>query len=171
MPFQTSVSITQAPALPGDFASVNPRVSTPGAPGAWVAGAGGVAVGSFAWGDLGATDSVAINSGSGVPTGFVAREFGDALITVYLAETGNTIPQGFAVPLFNGGDYWVRNTGTLAAAINSKAFASLTTGVVQFAAAGATVAGFIETKFICVGLGGGTGAINEVVKISSTTLD
>jgi hypothetical protein len=171
MSFPNSVNITQAPALPGDFASANPRHAAPGNVGAWVAGSGGVAVGSFAWGDLTSTDSVVTNAGSGVPTGFVARSFGEAMITTYLAENGLTIPQGFPVPLYVGGDFWVKNTGSSAAAINSKAYASNTTGAVQFAATGQTISGYTETKWYCVGWGGGSGAQNEVVKISSVSLD
>jgi hypothetical protein len=168
MGFQTSVNITQAPAVEGDIASLNPRHVLPGAAGSWVAGSGGVTLGRFAWGDLTGTDSVLVNSGSGAPTCIVAREIGDALITTYLSEAGMTIPQGFQVGLpLIGGDVWVKNTGAGAAAIGQKAFASLTTGQVQFAAAGATVSGYIETKWYAATIG----AAGELVKITSTVLD
>jgi hypothetical protein len=173
MPFPTSVNITQAPAVAGDFASSNPRNAVTSNVSGWTAGSGGVAVGTFAWGDLTSTDSVLSQGGTGVPTGFVARELGDALITTYLSETGNVIPQGFPVPLFNAGDFWVNNSGSGAAAIGMKAYANLTTGVVLFDATGqvGSHSGYVETKFYCVGWGGGTGAQNELVIISDKSLD
>ena len=171
MPFPNSMNLTQAPAVEGDFASDNPRNALSGAPGAWVAGSGGVLIGRFVWGDLGATDSILLNAGSGVPHAFVAREFGDALITTYLTESGMLIPQGFPVPAFNHGDFWCKNSAGSTAVIGQKAYASNTTGQIQFANAGGSISGYTETKFIAVGFGGGTGAVGELVKISSTTLD
>lgn len=172
MPFPTSMNLTQAPAVEGDYASDNPRSALPGAPGAWVAGSGGVTIGRFAWGDLGVTDSILLNAGSGVPHGFVARDMGEGLITTYLTEYGMLIPQGFPVgSIFNGGDFWCKNSAGSTATIGMKAYASLTTGQVQFAATGGSIGGYIETKFIAVGFGGGTGVVGELVKISSTTLD
>lgn len=168
MSFQTSVNITQAPGLEGDIASLNPRHALPGAAGAWVAGAGGVTIGRFAWGDLAATDSVLVNAGSGAPTCIVARDFGDALITTYLADNSMVIPQGFPVPgAFIGGDVWVRNAGAGASAVGNKAYASLTTGQVQFAATGTVISGYVETKWYAATIG----ASNEIVKITSIQLD
>ena len=166
--FPNTMNLTQAPAVEGDRASLNPLHILPGAAGAWTAGAGGVTVGRFAWGDVAATDSVLVNSGSGAPICFVAREFGDALITTYLAEGGMSIPAGFPVGLAAiGGDFWVKNTGAGASAVGNKAFASLTTGQVQFAAAGATVGGYVETKWFASTVG----AAGALVKITSVALD
>jgi hypothetical protein len=168
MSFQTQVNLTQAPAVEGDIASTNPRHSLLGAAGSWTAGAGGITIGRFAWGDLASTDSVLVNSGSGVPTCFVCREFGEAMITSYLAESGQVIPQGFQVgSAFVSGDYWVKNTGAGAVTVNMKAFASNTTGQVQFAAAGATVAGYTETKWYAAT----AGAAGELIKMTSVSLD
>jgi len=168
MGFQTSVNLTQAPATEGDIASLNPRHALSGAAGAWVAGAGGVTVGRFAWGDLAATDSVLVNAGSGIPTCFVAREMGDSLVTTYLAETGMVIPQGFPVPdVYVSGDFWVKNAGAGASAVGNKAYASNTTGQVQFAATGGTISGYTETKWIAATIG----AAGELVKMTSVSLD
>lgn len=168
MPFQSSMQITQAPAVEGRIASLNPRHALPGAAGAWSAGTGGVTVARFAWADVGATDSVLVNSGSGAPTCFVANEGFDGLITTYLAETGMVIPQGFPVPnAFVAGDFWVKNAGSGASAVGMKAYASLTTGQVQFAATGQTISGYVETKWFAATVG----QAGELVKMTSVALD
>lgn len=174
MSFQQTVNMTQAPAVEGDYASLNPRHYLPAAGGesgvaGWVAGSGGVVVGRFAWGDMTATDSVLVNAGSGAPNCFVAREFGEALITTYLGESGMTIPYGMPVPgAIIGGDVWAKNANASAAsAIGNKAFASNTTGQVQFAAAGTTVTGYTETKWYASSIG----AVGELVKLTSIALD
>ena len=144
MPFQKQVNITPAPAVAGDFASSNPRSHVVGGEGGYVAASGGVTVGRFAW----ITGDTAASTGSGVPDGLVHRE-NNAQITTYLAESGNTILQGQPVTIFSKGDFFV--TATVGAAVKgNKVFAKLTDGTVQFAAAGATVSGFIETAWTCV---------------------
>ena len=168
MPFQTSVNITQAPAVEGAIASLNPRTALPGAAGAWTAGSGGVTVGRFAWGDVTATDSVLVNAGSGAPTCFVANDGLAGMITTYLAEYGMTIPQGFQVPgAYVAGDFWVKNTGAGAAAVGQKAYASITTGQIQFAATNQTISGYVETKWFAATIG----AAGELVKMTSVSLD
>jgi hypothetical protein len=161
--FQQTVNLQQAAAVAGDFASANPRASVVSHEGTLVAGATGVTVALFAWATAAGLVS---NAGAGVPTGFVHRRQGAALITTYLGEVSNLIPQGFEVTLMATGDYWV--TATVApAAIGNKAFASLTTGQIQPGAAGATIAGYIETDFFITGFPvGGTGAVGELVVMS-----
>ena len=160
--FQQTVNLQQAAAVAGDFASANPRSSYVGHEGTLVAGSSGVTVGRFAW----AVNGVVSNAGTGKPTGFVAREQGVALITTYLAETSNVIAQGFPVTLQVTGDYWAAVT-VAQATVGQKVFASLTDGTIQPAAAGATVAGYIETDFFVTGFPvGGTGAVGELVVIS-----
>lgn len=175
MPFQSTVNVQPAPAVAGDFASTNPRFTVDAGPGGLVAGSGGVTVGLFAWAaSSGSTDpstgetdayNTVTNAGSGAPTGFVARTQ-QGLITAYLAEASMVIPQGQPVTLFSGGDFWVKNTGAGAVTAGQKAFASNTTGAIQFAAAGATVAGNTETKFYAMSVG----AAGELVKISDHPL-
>jgi len=144
MGFQTTVNLQQAPAVAGDFATANPRASFPAGEGQYVAGAAGVTVGRFAWID--ATTGLVSNTGTGKPDGFIHREQ-QALITVYLAEASNLVPQGFPVTVMRTGDYWA--TSTVAAATKGqKAFAKLSDGTIQPGAAGATIAGFIETDFV-----------------------
>lgn len=161
--FQTTVNLQQAPAVAGDFASANPRSSVVGHEGTLVAGSTGVTVARFAWANAAGQVS---NAGSGKPTGFVHRRQGSALITGYLAETSNLIPQGFEVTLMKTGDYWATITAA-AATIDQKVFASLTTGEIRPGNAGATISGFIETDFFISGFPvGGNGAVGELAVIS-----
>ena len=143
MGFQTQVNAQQAPACAGDFASANPRKATVSPEGGFVAGAAGVTVGRFAW--IQADGVTVLNTGTGKPDGFIHREQ-QALISTYLAESGNLIPVGFPVTLMRTGDYYAAVT-VASAEKGEKAFAKLADGTMQPAAAGATVSGFIETDF------------------------
>lgn len=141
--FQSQVNVQPAPAVAGDFASTNPRQSVLAGPGGLVAGALGVTVGRFAWlqtapVDANSAPQLVNNFGAGLPAGIVHREQ-QGLITTYLANAGMLIPQGFAMTLFKVADIWVKNDGATQCLLGQKAFASLTTGQVSFAAAGATV--------------------------------
>lgn len=156
MSFQSQVNLQPAPAVAGAFASANPRAVLLAGPGAVVAGATGVTVGAFAW----VTNGVALNSGAGVPSGIVHRG-NQALITTFLAETSNSVPQGLPLTVYTQGDFWMQ-TGTIAT-VGQKVFASLTTGQVQTGAAGATIAGYIETKWFVAS----AGAVNELIKITT----
>ena len=149
MSFQTLTNQQPAPAVAGDFASKNPRATVLAGPGGLVAGAAGVTVGRFAWYDL-ATATLVSNTGIGAPNGFVANEH-RALITTYLAETSYVIPAGFEMTMFDAGDFWAKNDGTVAAVLGQKVYASNATGqLIAFAATGAPPTG---------GTGGSTSAI------------
>lgn len=162
--FQRSAQLQQAAAVAGDFASANPRSSVVSHEGTLVADTAGVTVARFAWAS--AAGKVTNVQTTGKPTGFVHRRQGAALITTYLAETSMLIPQGFEVTLMATGDYWVAVT-VAPATIGQKAFASITDGTIQPAAAGATVAGYVETDFFITGFPvGGTGAVGELAVIS-----
>ncbi len=170
MAFPNSMNLTQAPGIEGRFASLNPRHSALSATGGWTAGSGGVTVGRFAWGDVTSTDSVLVNNGSGAPTCFVANEFGSAMITTYLAESGMVIPVGYPVPgAYVGGDFWVKNTGSATSAVGNKAYAKLTDGTIIFDATGqvGSHSGYVETKWIAATIG----AQNELVKMTSVVID
>ncbi len=159
MSFQTQVNITPAPAVAGDFASANPRASACAGPGEMVAAAAGVTVGYFGWADA---NGIVSNAGSGVPTGFVHRDM-NALITTWLAQASMVIPQGQPVTLMSQGDFWA--VTSTAATPGQKIFASLTTGQIETAAAGAAVAGYIETKWSVPA--GFSCAAGELVKLTS----
>jgi hypothetical protein len=129
-PFQNKVNLTPAPAVAGDFASANPRASVLAGPGGLVAGKGGVTVGKFAW--VAADGKTVHNYGTApnVPDGFVHRDQ-QALITGYLEEASNLIPEGFPVTLFNEGDFWAANAGANASAINGTIYADFSDGSIR----------------------------------------
>ena len=157
MPFQKLVNANQAPAVAGDSASLNPRATFLAGEGSLVSGATGVTVAAFAWATAAGLVS---NAGAGAPSGFVGRE-NQAMVVAYLAEGSNFIPQGRPITLYTGGDFWaVSNT---AATIGQKVFASLTTGSVSTGAAGATIAGSVETKWFV----GSAGAVGDLIKITT----
>lgn len=165
MSFQTQVNGVLAAAVAGDFASQNPRYSVEAGPGGLVAHSDGLTVARFAWlttpNDVEGEPTVARNTGSGVPIGIVPR-VQNALITTYLAESGNVIPGGFAVGLMNAADMWVKNDGAGAAAVGNVAFAKTADGTISFAASGATVVGSVETKWVAIS----ACAAGELIKIS-----
>lgn len=144
MGFQNRTNLDLPYAVAGDFAGSNPRASYPSGEGGHVAGAGGVTVARFAW--IQADGKTVLNAdASAVPHGFIHREQ-QALITTFLGESSNVVPVGLPVTVMRTGDYYV--TATVGAATaGQKAFAKLTDGTMQAAAAGATVSGYVETPF------------------------
>lgn len=157
MSFQKRMNIQPALGVAGDFASTNPHASYLAGEGALVADVDGVIVGRFAWAD---PDGLVSNVGTDVPSGFVWRD-GQAAITEWLGESSMLIPEGVMVTLMTAGDFLARTTTT--ATVGQKVFASLTDGSIATDAAGATVAGFIETKFVV----GSAAAVNELIKIGT----
>jgi hypothetical protein len=160
MPFQTAVNLQPAPAVAGDFASANVRMSVipPGGPGALVAGPSGVTVGRFAWFDL-ATGSKVGNAGSGVPAGFMARPDAMAVITTWLSETTMLVPAGMGVTLYSDGDFWVVNSGTNQVIPNLKAYANNANGLVSFGVTGSPPTGASVTADVAASTGSFTGSI------------
>ena len=168
MTFQQTVNVTQALAVEGQFASTNPRRSLLSVEGGFKAGAGGVFIAQFAWAD--ATNTLLSSTGSGAPSAFIANVL-NGLNFAYFGTPGAAnffIPAGFPVGnAFTSGDFWVRNKGAGAVVIGMKAFAGNTNNSgTQFAAAGAVIANFTETKFIAATAGGP----NELIKMSSGLL-
>ncbi len=153
------INTVQAPAVAGDFCSHNPRWSVNAGPGGLVAGVGGVTVGRFAWWDA-VNHTTVLNSGAGSPTGFVHREQ-QALITAYLSNASNVVPQGFGITLMSGGDFWVKNDGATEALVGQKAYADLATGKISFAATGAPTTGASVTASIAASTGSFTGSISD----------
>lgn len=155
MAFQQNTNVVQAPAQAGDFASRNPRHSALGADGFYTAGPNGLTIGLFAWADA-TTGQTLSNFGNGAPTGFVHREE-QALITAFLGQAGYVIPAGFGVGgLFDGGDFWVKNTGTNSVTPGMKAYANNSTGLVTFGAAGAPPSDFSMTASVAAAPGSAT---------------
>lgn len=180
MPFQQTININPAPAVAGDWASADPYVTVAAGPGALVAGTAGVVPGVFAWVDP--TGTFVSNTGTGLPAGFVHRVFGQALITQFLAETGNSIRQGFEMELFSHGVFWAKNSNpTLTSAINQKVYAQygtglITTGVTGSAPQGASTTGSIAAATMSVtasiapgtqGVGGSEAASYGVMTVTA----
>lgn len=157
MGFQKDIRIQPAPAVEGDYASANARMAVLAGEGTLIVGTGGATVGRFAWAD--GTGKVT-NAGSGAPTGFIHREQ-QALITGWLGETSMLVPDGLAITLHNEGDFWVKTLTV--ATVGQKVFASNTTGQVKTDVAGATVAGYTETRWTVKS----AGAVGELIKIST----
>ena len=173
--FQTQVYNSQAQAVEGDFASVNPYFTYDAGPGGLVAGPGGVTIGRFAWVtsplDPNSAPQIALSNGAGSVAGFVQRAQ-QGLNSTFLSNAGMTILQGLPVTVFTGGDFWVKNAGSGQALIGQKAFANLLTGAVSFAAAGSIPGGasdsagaVVETTLTVVG--GISGNILTVASVSA----
>lgn len=160
--FQTRVYVNPAPAVPGDFASANPRATFLAGPGGLVAGDDGVWIGRFAWVKLDPEDPngapmIAEYTGTGAPAGFVHREQ-QGLITEFLAHAGMLIPRGFMVTLHVTGDFWALNEGTAAAVPGNPVFVDDASGAVNFDGAGEATWFFAMSK----------GEPGDIVKITST---
>lgn len=134
MGFQKQINLTPAPAVAGDFASSNPRVTVLAGAGGLVAGALGVTVGKFAWIDDNGITVQSFGTATKAPNGFIHREQ-QALIQTYLAESGVNIPVGFPVILHNEGDFWAKLAGDNAATIGSAIYADYSNGDVCAVAA------------------------------------
>lgn len=158
MPFQTSINQFPAPAVEGDFASDNTRTSVLNAVETLLAAAAGVTVGRFSWVD--SPSQTASNAGSGVPDGFVHRQYG-AMITQWLGQAGMVIPQGVQLSLLNQGDFWAKTLTT--ATVGQKVYAVLADGTIKTGAAGGSIAGAVETKWSVAS----AGAVGELIKITS----
>lgn len=153
MSFQQTVAQFPAPAVEGDFASANPRFTVVAgdiSTGRLVAannplnGDLGLRIGRFAWVTLdgGGNPIGLVNSGQGVPDGFVGRHQ-QGLLTTYLQESGMLIPSGFGATAYSSGDFWMRSRS--ASTRKQKVFASLIDGGVSTAAAGSTIVDFTGT--------------------------
>ena len=174
--FQTSVGAQPAPAVAGDFASANPRSFFPAGPGGLVAGTGGVSVGLAAWllpapVDADGAGQQVVNAGNlgGYPIGIVPR-VQQALITTYLGTSSMTIPAGFEVEVMTGGDIWVKNDGSVAAAPGMKAYVDNANGQFSFAVSGApTSGGSSNSASIAAGSATMTGSISgNVLTVTGT---
>jgi len=177
---QTQVNVVPAPAVEGDFASSNPRVSMLEGPGGFVAGASGVTVGRFAWAsnqfmDADNAPAVLNNFGAGPVTGFIHRGQ-QGLNTTFLAGSSMLIPAGFGVgDCFTGGDFWAKNNGTIQALPGMKAYANTLTGAVSFAATGTAGTTSLTTSSIAAGTtiaatGSISGNVLTITAISAGTI-
>jgi hypothetical protein len=166
--FPKTINYQPAAGVEGDFCDSNPRSSVDAGPGGLIVGSAGAVIGRFHWTlaspvDANGAPTTITNSGTGLPTGFLHREQ-QGLITAYLAENGMTVLPGAAITLMKTGGFWGRNNGSAATAKDQKVFANNTDGSLATAAAGATVTGFTETKWVCHSVA----AVGENFKFSAT---
>lgn len=154
MPFQKQVNLYNAAGTPGDAATENPVVYTTYTPFA----DGDVSVARFVWasGDKGG----AKNTGSGKPLGFLRRVL--AYPNYKVSDVGTlVVPEGSPLTVAKKGDFFA--VATTAATVGQKVFAVLADGTVKTDAAGATVAGAIETDYRTET----AGAAGELIVISA----
>lgn len=138
MPFQQEIK-TPAQGIPGTPYSLNPDVVTV------KLAASPVTVGCFVW--PGTDANTVQNSGTGAPLGLAAVTKTEPAMDTY-AEASMVVATGNPVTVVTRGErFAVSATETV---VGQKVFASLTDGTLQTAAAGATVAGAVETSFVVV---------------------
>lgn len=142
MTFQTSVRLYSGVGQEGQPASNSPIIAAAGGPGAFQAGDNGLSMCRFAWRD--ATDPKKLNNtGTGKPVGYI---YNNANATVgYLQSNSLLIPKGREASPIVGGDFWAKSSTI--ATVGQKVFAVLATGLLSTGAAGATVAGAVETDW------------------------
>ena len=153
MPFQTSVYQQPEVGVAGSRASMNP-VSVISRIAQSV-----VTIAAFVWPGTD-TDNQVQNTGTGKPLGLAVRDQ-NGIITGYLAEASMQVPAGFPVEVAEQGEWFAKSAN--AATLGQKVFATLADGTLQFGAAGATITGAVETKFVVTR----GGAANAVIKIST----
>lgn len=136
-----------APGIEGDFCTANPRFSLIAGGGAMVAGAS-LFVGRFCWADP--TNRILNSNGSGPVTGFLGRNQ-QGLITTFLASSTMQVLPGIQCFGYTGGDFWMRNNGTLITTVGMKAYANYATGLIAFAATGSPPSGGSATGSIAAG--------------------
>lgn len=150
MGFQRQVGVQPIMAVPGDFASSNPRFVVDAGPGGLVSGVS-CFVGRFGWVtpplDPDGTGMILNSQGAGPVSGFIHREQTGILLQ-YLQEATLQLAAGFAVTAMSGGDFWVRNDGAGEALLGMKAYANFADGKVTFAATGTPLAGGVSTGTI-----------------------
>lgn len=177
MGFQTRVNLQPPPAVAGDFAGTNPRMSVTAPPNGYQAAPdypltfGGalteaLVVGRFAWFDY-ATGLASNYFQPGSILGFVHRE-DQTVITKFLAESRVGVQQGFPVTGIVQGDVWADFApGPDAAGL--VVYADPLTGKASAAASGqgvtiATTASVATTGVMTVTVTGGVLAAGQVVQ-------
>jgi len=140
MALQKQVGLYYSGAVAGDRASHNPAVYLPRNPLA----EGIVYAGRFVF--RGTDAATQVKTSGTVVAGFVER-----IINYYNYVVTSSGTMGIAdktpVTVATIGDFYAAYTGTTPT-LGQKAFASTTDGTISYAAAGATVAGSVETGFV-----------------------
>ena len=163
--FQAQVQKTLAKGVPGDKATLNAHVYTDQN---YIAGAG-VTVGNFVWADPanplpanynGSGVLKALATGTGQPMGIVERIL--SYVNTNMTDGGTlAVAERSALNIVKRGDLYA--VSATAATKGQKVFAVLANGTLKTGAAGATVAGAIETSWTVTE----GGAASELITISS----
>lgn len=165
--FPTTVNTRQAPGVEGDFYGANPRWNVLAGEAQIIAGTS-LYAGRFAW--LDPSGTIANSNGIGKPAGFVGRSM-QGLITTFLAESTMQIMPGMPVTIYNGGDFFVRNSGSGTATRDMKAYANYATGLATFGAAGSPpTAGSATGSIAAGGTNTATGTITDNVFTATASM-
>lgn len=161
---QKQVGLYGAEGVPGDRASLNPIVYT------WdnYLADGEVKAASFVWASA-TKEGFASQGGADAPLGFVERWMAYPLLDkdiqtingVEGVRASLTAPDGWPLTIARKGDFYA--IATTAATVGQKVFANSTDGTIATDAAGASVAGHVETGFAVQT----AGAAGELIVISS----
>ena len=148
--FQTQVSKDPAIGVPGDKASLNVCIYTDRN---YVAGDGKVTIGQFVWFDpsnptefhgTGILNALSTGAAGAKPLGIVQRNLSAVNYDIMSGAT-MVVPEGSALNVVIKGDLYAQ--AATAATRGQKVFAVLADGSLKTGAAGATIAGAIETSF------------------------
>lgn len=161
MPFQSEVKIYRGVGQVGQPASASPIVAFAGGPGAFRADKDGVMIASFVFRSAPGSKMLTNKAPSedAKPLGFI-QNLAQAIIN-YRESQSMKIASGVEVSPKVAGDFWAKSSTV--AVEGQKVFASLTDGSIATDAAGATVAGHVETEWT-VSQGA---AIGDLIIISS----
>ena len=166
--FQTQVAKFPGLGVPGDKASLNPIVTTDRN---YIAGDAAVKIGNFVWAyplnpvppdyhGSGVLAAVSTGAADTPPLGIVLRNL--SYVNYDIRDGGTLIvPEGSNITTVIHGDLYV--VATTAATKGQKVFATLAGGAIQTGAAGATIAGAVETPWFVVE----GGAAGELITVSS----
>lgn len=155
--FQTTVQKYPAIGVPGDKATLNPFVYTDRN---YIAGDDAVTVGNFVWDDpenpvepdpgyhgSGVWAALSSSATEVVPLGIVQRNL--SYVNYNLIDGGTlVVPKGGNLNTVKNGDMYV--VASTASTKGQKVFATLADGSIQTGAAGASIAGAIETEWVVV---------------------
>lgn len=161
MAFQTNVNIYRGVGQVGHPASAAPIVAYAGGPGAFVVDEAGVSIGTFVF-RTAAGSKIVTNvapAADSAPLGFI-QNLGQAVI-YGTSQNSMLIKGGVEISPKVRGDFWAKSSTV--ATEGQKVFASVTDGSIATGAAGATVAGHVETEY-SVSHGA---AVGELIIISS----
>lgn len=163
MGFQKNLNNDLPVGVEGDFASTNPYHTLLVGEGEAKAGESGVLIGRFAWFDPDTGTVSNAKTSAKALIGFARRD-NTALIVQFTEESSLKIPKGFAVTLYDGGDFWARFAG--GAQIGQKVYANTMDGSVNAAdslPAAVDGANFADTGFV-VASNADAGALAKITK-------